>query len=64
MELIQQIHRDTRTNPGDAPEGGANVTEALARAQRLADAADDLIDRVCSGEAEAFLSANRQAGGQ
>ncbi len=47
-------------NPG--PD--TDVERLRADAERLLNAADDAIARALSGDSEAFLEANRQAGGQ
>ncbi len=49
--------------PGN-PGADADVERLRADAERLLNAADDAIARALSGDSEAFLEANRQAGGQ
>jgi hypothetical protein len=44
------------------PDGGA--AQALAECRRMVDAADAAIDQAYSGDAETFLAANKQDGGQ
>lgn len=59
-ELTRTIH-----NPGVPTDDGAGTgAEALAACRRMADAADAAIERAASGDAETFLTSNRQAGGQ
>ena len=61
----QQITVANRTNETrftPTPEDGA--AQALASCRRMADAADAAIDQAYSGDAEAFLAANKQEGGQ
>jgi hypothetical protein len=63
-ERLNDRSDQQRENPG--PQGGpaGNLSELrLAGAEILA-AADDAINRVLSGNSEAFNTANRQQGGQ
>ena len=46
------------------PGADTDVERLRADAERLLNAADDAIARALSGDSEAFLEANRQAGGQ
>jgi hypothetical protein len=43
---------------------GAGLDRVRRRAGGLLDAADEAIDRVLSGDSEAFIRQNRQQGGQ
>ena len=64
MQLTRRIGGEA-DGGGLAPAGGGgNASQLLRECNRVADAADAIIDRICSGEAERFLTANRQAGGQ
>jgi hypothetical protein len=66
MDLQQRRH-DQRTTPQAASSpagGGPGLDQARLQAQRLLDAADAAITRALSGNAEAFLAASRQQGGQ
>ncbi len=50
---------------GGGPAGGEGSLDVLrAEGERLLAAADEVIDRVLSGDTEAFLRASRQHGGQ
>ena len=61
QQTTQQRALSVAANPA-TPDDGAG--EALAACRRLSDAADEAIDKAYSGDAEAFLTANRQSGGQ
>lgn len=64
MEM-QQISSQTRNGePEPSASGDAAAIETLAACRRLADVGDAAIDQVASGNAQAFLEANTQAGGQ
>lgn len=64
MRFRERENERQRQNPaGQAPEGG-NLDALRAEANELLAAGDDAINRVLSGNSEAFLLANRQQGGQ
>ena len=64
MEM-QQRHQQIRSSePTPPPADDTAAAEAFAACRRLADAADAAIDQAYSGNAEEFLAANRQSGGQ
>jgi hypothetical protein len=61
----QQTAVQTRVGDGPfPPEPDSGSSAALDACRRLTDAADAAIDQAYSGDAEAFLNANRQTGGQ
>lgn len=60
----QTIHHTQQTEASLDPDTGGNASETLLSLRRMADAADAAIERACSGNAEEFLAANRQQGGQ
>jgi hypothetical protein len=61
----QQITLQRRSDDPALPSNAdAGASEALAACRRLADVADAAIDQAYSGDAKAFLAANRQDGGQ
>ncbi len=64
MELQHATLPTRSLEPAFQPSPDAGATEALASCRRMADAADAVIDQVYSGDAEGFLSANKQDGGQ
>jgi hypothetical protein len=49
---------------GEPGGGGEGLDRVRRRAGGLLDAADEAIERVLSGDSEAFLRQNRQQGGQ
>lgn len=64
---METQHRTLQTHPGSptpSAESDAAAADALAACRRLADAADSAIDQAYSGDAAAFLAANKQDGGQ
>jgi hypothetical protein len=61
MNLRQRTHDETRTVP---PPGSGGPADALLGAERLLAAGADAIDRALSQDSAAFLSANRQEGGE
>ena len=63
MELQQLSHPARGTGMPDAVDG-ATVTQTLEACRKLADAADAAIERAYSGNAELFIAANQQSGGQ
>ena len=63
MEM-QQLSYQSRGSDAPSADGSSGVAEALAACSKLADAADAAIDRALSGEAERFLQANQQSGGE
>ncbi len=64
MEMLQRTHQALTTGPTPPSDADAGVADALAACRRLADAADAAIDQAYSGDAETFLAASQQAGGQ
>ena len=60
----QQRNREPEHRPEPAAQPAGDPADARARAARLLDAADDVIDRVLSTESASFLAQNRQQGGQ
>jgi hypothetical protein len=64
MRLRHQNDHEPNARPRD-PEGADDARAALrADASALADAADDVINRVLSRDPTEFLARHRQAGGQ
>ncbi len=61
MEMLQ---RTLQTASGDPTPSDPDAGATLAACRRMADAGDAAIDQVYSGDAETFLAANKQAGGQ
>ena len=59
--MVREIGREANVAAG-GPEGGDSQTGA--ECQRMLDEADAMIDQALSGDAEAFLNANKQQGGQ
>jgi len=59
--MVREIHREANVAAG-GPEGGESRT--AEECQRMLDKADAMIDQALSGDAEAFLNANKQQGGQ
>ncbi len=66
MDMQQRRYDQTPLGFGsaDPAAGGAALEQARDQGQRLLDAADAAINRALSGNAEAFLVASRQEGGQ
>ena len=64
MEMQQRTLETRAGDPTPAPSADDAAAATLAACRSLADAADAAIDRAYSGDAETFLAANRQAGGQ
>ena len=60
----QQRNREPEHRPEPAAQPTGDPADARARAARLLDAADDVIDRVLSTRSADFLAQNRQQGGQ
>ena len=61
--------RTNETSPHPAPEaaapaGGGALDELAQQGSALASAGHDIINAALSGNSEAFLSANRQMGGE
>ena len=63
MELQQRLPQERAAGTPDAGDGAA-VSQTLDACRRLADAADAAIDQAHSGNAEMFIAANQQMGGQ
>ena len=59
--MVREIHREANVVQG-GPEGGDS--QRAEECQRMLDKADAMIDQALSGDAEAFLNANRQQGGE
>ena len=64
METQQRTHQTHTVDPTPSSTPDAGASDALDTFRRMADAADAAIDQAYSGNAEAFLAANQQAGGQ
>ena len=64
MEMQQRTIQTHAGDPTPSSDADAGASATLAACRRMADAGDAAIDRVYSGDAETFLAANQQAGGQ
>jgi hypothetical protein len=64
METLQITHPVPVEDTAIGPFPGIGAADALAECRRMADAADAAIDQAYSGDAEKFLAANQQDGGQ
>ncbi len=64
MEMQQTTYQERPIDGSPSPDAGGGAAEALAACQRLTAAADAAIEQAYSGNAETFLAANRQSGGQ
>ena len=64
MQMLQTTVATRRTEFSSSPTEDAGGVETLAEVRRMADAGDDAIEKAYSGDAEAFLEANKQCGGQ
>lgn len=65
MDSRERTREGRRRAPDAAPEPLGRSTAGLRQAGAdLLAAADEAINRALSGDSEAFLSANRQEGGQ
>jgi len=68
MEQRERNPSERNPQPQPGQPDGSNLQDEAARlraeADDLVNAAQDHISRVLSGDSEAFLRANRQAGGQ
>jgi len=61
---LRERHRDDGSQPGATPAGGDNLNDLRDDANRFLDAGDSAIARALSRNSAAFLTANRQRGGQ
>ena len=64
MQTQQTILQTRGTDPSSSPDPDTAASEALASCRRMTEAADAAIEQAYSGDAETFLAANRQCGGQ
>jgi len=64
MHIERQQQTDSKSTTKIHPATPISEDDARARAARLAESADALIDRILSGDSPAFLDANRQTGGE
>ena len=62
MHIERQQQTDSKSTTEIHPTTPSSEDDA--RAARLAESADALIDRILSGDSPAFLDANRQTGGE
>jgi hypothetical protein len=58
-----ELRPSLATDPVGGPAPGS-LNEVRQTGEAMLYAADDIIERTLSGDSEAFLSANRQEGGQ
>lgn len=64
MHIERQQQSDSKPTTKIHPTTPICEDDARARAARLAESADVLIDRILSGDSREFLAANRQTGGE
>ena len=64
MRRRERRHEDENEGSERQNRTPGNDGDIRAEGQRLLDTVDDVLNRALSGDSRAFLSANRQEGGQ